>query len=488
MSSLADLPRKIKSQILGLVIDEAKNSHKSLSAYACVSPEWQHASEAQTYNNLTLRCRPRDVTEFGINITQVGSSILVPDAITKLVTQLSRWETTRPDANTGLTLELGAYSSTFEREIDHQLPQTSAAHYSAHLNGTLSNTDSANRRDPFVRELHKYNKEIRRVSGHISWPLPVNTYPPVGLKSLKVTDVRLSEVNAPVVTGFLVRLRHMRNFSPQAVARMISSLPLLKDVRIEHWRFGDAQLYDNAEPCALKRLSLYEECSTLYGHQQTRGDFNFGPGLAHSILDASRNLEQLSVSFMLRAEEFLDFEHFRTDTEIDEWPRLREVALTSRKILADVPSELLLAAARTAMRMPALETLELWFSERGGHMGVFRYMCEGGRGDGQGPTIEFFRSFGCIIDKEVTDAWREVADQKGWRDYQLGARRCGVKRDMGEAEKEYWMRNHRKEIVAKAWAEKWSHKRRENGPGHVVDLLELKDLVLHELSRDLVKV
>ncbi|KAB5536263.1 hypothetical protein GE09DRAFT_1249970 [Coniochaeta sp. 2T2.1] len=353
------------------------------------------------------------------------------DAITKLVKQLLRWETTGPDANTGLTLELGAHSSTFEREIDHQLPQNSAAHYSAHLNDTLSDADSAKSRDPFVGELKKYNKEIRRVSGHVSRPLPVNT--------------------APVVTGFLVRLRHMRNFIPQTLAKIISSLPLLEDVRIEHWRFGDArldaawrkgaasfigQVHSNAEPCALKRLSLYEECSTLYGHQQIRGDFNFGPDLAHSILDASRNLEQLSVSFMLQAEEFLDFDtlypvyHYwnmvRTDTEINEWPRLRELSLMSRKIQADDPSELLLAAARTAMRIPALETLELWFGERGGHMGVFRYRCKGGHGDGQGPTIEFFRSFGCMIGNEVKDAWREVADQKGRRDYQLGARRCGV--------------------------------------------------------------
>jgi hypothetical protein len=90
---------------------------------------------------------------------------------------------------------------------------------------------------------------------------------------------------------------------------------------------------------------------------------NPDPAVGRRLALASLGLEHLAASFIADASHFF---------EIDarwEWPNLSSLVLTSKRLTPDEdPTEIgtmLHAAAAAAMKMPQLETMEIWNGRKG---------------------------------------------------------------------------------------------------------------------------
>ncbi|MBE3042900.1 hypothetical protein IMZ48_10080 [Candidatus Bathyarchaeota archaeon] len=119
----------------------------------------------------------------------------------------------------------------------------------------------------------------------------------------------------------------------------------------------------------------------------------------------SLGLEHLSASFMVDASHFF---HVREPSWT--WPNLTSLALTSRLLAPDESStgmeDMLREAAAAAMKMPKLETMEIWNGREGLAM-LFRY--QAGR-----PAVITWRGTGTwepSLWPPVLEAWKAVADK-----------------------------------------------------------------------------
>lgn len=130
--------------------------------------------------------------------------------------------------------------------------------------------------------------------------------------------------------------------------------------------------------------------------------------VGRAIANASLTLEHLSVSFMVEARHFFDAPKLSW-----KWPNLTWLALTSRLL---VPQErrtelddMLRAAAATAMKMPNLETMEIWNGKKGLAM-LFRYQ----RPERERPAVITCRgTWELTLRPLVIQAWDSVALRHG---------------------------------------------------------------------------
>ncbi|OIW32483.1 hypothetical protein CONLIGDRAFT_699247 [Coniochaeta ligniaria NRRL 30616] len=600
MSSWDTLPRELQLQIWGHLIESHNNKDKrrtGLATYASVSRSWQSFFETHTFCNLLLT--PKDLADFRLIVnpcrTQFVKHILllleISDQHTAvqadlrssyavitckdrqndqsftcvihlLLRMLSKWETRGPTANTGLTLELGAYSA-FEHQLDKHAPRESASLYGKYLEGSSSSTEIA-KADPFPGQLNQCYRDLARPPRLHARPAlqlqPMRKL--LGSKPLNLCLAYTPDIypSVAVVTGFLVRLRYTRNFHPRALSRIISCFPNIAAVRIEHWRSGDRKVdseWDKSElltligfppirprplltyypmqdawhlcspandqrtdawhlrtPPSIRILSLYQENSTVFHlHHNGWQHASPSPAFARALVGKRRTLEHLSVAFHVQAEEFfglmdhprLDTDHYLdtnhyldTDLYIDtdywadknyyadkeerrttSWPALRSLALTSLALVSrdyDPMDELLMVAADAAGRMPALDRMELWLGMRG-HGGVFRYTWANAR-DGTGPRVEWIGTWDYCVSKEVVERWQGVADARAWRGYKLGRERAGV-RDGDDLDVTGFLEMYGCKIGV---SKEVIRGKKIKGPGDVIELLELKGLVVHEIS------
>lgn len=89
------------------------------------------------------------------------------------------------------------------------------------------------------------------------------------------------------------------------------------------------------------------------------------PQIGEAFASRSRDLEQLSVSYMANAEDF-----FGACLPSWAWPRLESLALTSQLLYQgwrrrELVDDLLYKAGTTALRMPKLRTLAIWNGREG---------------------------------------------------------------------------------------------------------------------------
>ncbi|GKT48901.1 uncharacterized protein ColSpa_09082 [Colletotrichum spaethianum] len=100
-----------------------------------------------------------------------------------------------------------------------------------------------------------------------------------------------------------------------------------------------------------------------------------------------------------------------TDKRSWKWENLTCLALTSRVLTDDADvadiNEMLQDAAAAALKMPKLETMELWNGRKGMAM-LFRYQKAR---DGQSAIITMRRTFELALGSSVTQAWDEVASR-----------------------------------------------------------------------------
>lgn len=136
--------------------------------------------------------------------------------------------------------------------------------------------------------------------------------------------------------------------------------------------------------------------------------------------------------------------------DITKWPNLQSLAFTSQLLHPtterDRINDLLQAAAGAAMEMPKLQTMEIWNGESGLAC-VFLYRRTGAESC---PTITMSSTWGHSLDSRVLQAWDDVANKHSTGQILVETRALA-----GESFK--------------------SH-------GSVVGVLELRRLVLHQVS------
>ena len=124
--------------------------------------------------------------------------------------------------------------------------------------------------------------------------------------------------------------------------------------------------------------------------------------MSREIAETSLNLEHLSASFIVDARHFFQA---RQSTWV--WNKLTSLTLTSRILSSDKDLEeindTLQAAAVTAVKMPMLNTMELWNYGRGLAC-VFRYQVPRGKR----PTITWRGNWDILLEPRVIQSWQAV--------------------------------------------------------------------------------
>lgn len=384
----SSLPLEIRQMILETAIQQTPPDWSSI---ASVCKEWQFFIEKKNFRRLKLqpscldhfqliaKSRQHLVRHIWLNVPlpedqpwlySCASSPLISEAICKLFTILSTWE---PSAY-GLTLELNAYCPfDFKR---------------APLNNHFFKSDIERYQD---EEVHSTDPD----------PLPVETRPALrgheprgiqhvfGATRLNLRD-DLPQVQA--VTRLIIR-RQLRGWLiPGPMLRMLNKLVRLEEFTFEPWRvfeqgwsiINDNQwkicLAQNLLPKTLKKLVIFEDFRDDLAVEMralVTGDKPAVPGqlplvrltrvvdpeLGAVFAAKSLDLEQLSVAYMVNAEDF-----FQACDSAWRWERLESLVLTSRMLrrheeVADRKgiNTLLYTAGMTALRMPKLRRLALWY-------------------------------------------------------------------------------------------------------------------------------
>jgi hypothetical protein len=251
----------------------------------------------------------------------------------------------------------------------------------------------------------------------------------------------------PAVTCVLLRQQNRRRWKPTALAQMFARLPRLQEIHYEPWREWDDSLQRSTDQCEcccvsssfsamyvfvafllpltifdvafrslfeslasnqLRRLVLFENFNEEY--TLTFRAWACDPiriptsDVSRAVANASLELEHLSASFVVDASYFF---HAREPSW--KWPNLTSLALTSRLLAPDEsPIEIdnmLRTAAATAMKMPNLETMEIWNGQVGLAM-LFRYQQAGG---GRPAVITWRGTWEFALRSPVIQAWEAVA-------------------------------------------------------------------------------
>ncbi|TVY38287.1 hypothetical protein LOCC1_G007043 [Lachnellula occidentalis] len=223
----------------------------------------------------------------------------------------------------------------------------------------------------------------------------------------------------PAVTGVLLRQQNRRRWKPAALAHMFARLPGLQEIHYEPWRewldihqlWTDQSLrliFESLSSDRLRKLVLFENLDQTYpasymnlGCDPVRIPSSY---VSRAVANASLTLEHLSASFIVDAGHFFDARELSW-----KWPNLTWLALTSQLFVPQTrPMELddmLRAAAGAAMKMPNLETMEIWNGEKGLAM-LFRYQ----RAEpGQPAVITLRGTWVLTLGPLVIQAWDSVA-------------------------------------------------------------------------------
>lgn len=129
------------------------------------------------------------------------------------------------------------------------------------------------------------------------------------------------------------------------------------------------------------------------------------PAVSRMIALASFKLEHLAASFILDASHFFEIEPSW------EWPDLSSIVLTSNLLTPDQdPTKIevmLQAAAAAAIKMPRLETMEIW-NGRQGLAALFKYQVFHDREEA---TITWRGTWQLSMEPSSIQAWEAVIDQ-----------------------------------------------------------------------------
>lgn len=181
------------------------------------------------------------------------------------------------------------------------------------------------------------------------------------------------------------------------------------------------QTFQSSIPHSLKMLSFFEE----KGVKNPRFRLIPKDKLILDIIQATIHLEHLSICFFIEADEFFQALHFREANPEDPEPspkgyeELTSLTLTSTRFKADMDEDwnlelwikdvgqLLLHAARAALRMPKLRLMEIWNSGRG-TAAIFRYeVKDNGVAEISWQSTQYCDPF----ENDVLQSWKKVATE-----------------------------------------------------------------------------
>ncbi|KAF5988692.1 PRANC domain-containing protein [Fusarium bulbicola] len=235
------------------------------------------------------------------------------------------------------------------------------------------------------------------------------------------------------VTSILLRQQNRRRWEPIALAPMLARFPRLQEIHYEPWRRWDIfqpttdkeylslfETIQHGHPL-LKRLVVFENFNQQYPVFMQRfldGEDLAGcesirnpvPAVGRVIALTSLPLEHLAASFII------DASHFFAIDPSWEWPNLTSLVLTSRLLKPEDDSTnidaLLQAAAAAALKMPRLETMEIWNGQKG-LAALFQYRMS--RGSRQARII-WRGTWKYHITPSVLQAWEAVGNlHASWR-------------------------------------------------------------------------
>ncbi|KAI3401433.1 hypothetical protein diail_10867 [Diaporthe ilicicola] len=241
----------------------------------------------------------------------------------------------------------------------------------------------------------------------------------------------------PAVTSILLRQQTRRQWNPITLGHIFSRLPRLQEIYYEPWRDTDpdaAMFSDEGEHLRLTLSSLLEfqyffesivskdvQKLVMFGNfHQTDLDAvsgsDHGRTLTHAIsqmaAETSLKLKHFSGAFLVEADQF-----FSSRESSWEWNNLQSLVLTSQLIapeseLSDI-EQMLKDAAAAAMRMPRLDTLEIW-NGREALASLFKYQSSGSQTNA---TLTWRSTWELSIPSSVIQAWRAVAQKHGARGF-----------------------------------------------------------------------
>ncbi|KAF5006195.1 hypothetical protein FDECE_7418 [Fusarium decemcellulare] len=427
----ASLPAEIQSMILGLL-----KQHRGRSSYAAVSREWQAAIEAENFGQIQLG--NNDLQEFeevarrkrrklliksiwlNIELERYGcrscqrsepdyivrkNEKTIAEKILALFTFLRGW---RRGGGGDLSLELNAYSPS-DREHWHQ---------HCYFGGPSEDTHTRELHDP--KHGWYYGRKVGAISGEAIERLFGGWGHFIGFRNCQFPKVT-------AITTFIVRRQFRRQFFPSDFQSLLSRFPRLQYLVYEPWRqwFGPVQEYlwdpgyssmiEKTFPKGLKNVSVFEDFNEDYAARLATNPLNAvmfqqgidpiritTPRVGAAFASRSLKVEELSVSFMTDARDFLD-----ACQSGWRWEHLRSLVLTSRLMTPSrrqvEVTHLLRDAGVIAMRMPELQTMAFWNGAKG-EACAFTYR----RGDG---SITWRATWDMKLEPCVIEAWRRVIYQ-----------------------------------------------------------------------------
>ncbi|KAL7899901.1 hypothetical protein HDV64DRAFT_268327 [Trichoderma sp. TUCIM 5745] len=240
--------------------------------------------------------------------------------------------------------------------------------------------------------------------------------------------------SVPVVTKLLLRQQNRRRWRPDVLAHMFARFPRLEELHYEPWREWCSIKRDTDRRYEylfksiqrsnfnLKRLVIFENFNQHFPAFEQRfleGEDLTGcesiripnPAVSRIIAVASLRLEHLAASFIVDAIHFFEIE------PLPAWSNLTSLVLTS-KLLApnENPVEIgamLQTAAKKAIKMPQLQTMEIWNGRRG-LAALFQYQAFRGT---QHAIITWRGTWDFTLEPSTIQAWEAVTHHQysGWK-------------------------------------------------------------------------
>ncbi|PVH74316.1 hypothetical protein DL98DRAFT_604817 [Cadophora sp. DSE1049] len=444
MASWHRLPLEIRLAVLEVLLQDGCR----LAVFATVSREWQTIIEKHNFSRIKLtssrvaqlgsmvphkrrslvryiwlclelpeydcsECEPQDPDSWGLSDAE---NSLVTTAFQDLFTTLSVWG---PDSS--LLLDVSIYSPS------------DSEHWFKYLTFEPDFASDMCGRDQYAKQTMMIKAEA--TDHHHGWIAGCRNSIPTSTAIEKTFEEIMGEGPfddeeqerqwwqqlplVPAVTGVLLRQQNRRRFKPTALAHMFARLPGLQEIHYEPWReWLDVQqrwtdqslrlLFESLSSDRLRRLVLFENFDQTYpaSYMHLGCELMRTPSshVSRAVANASLTLEHLSASFIVEARLFFDARELSWT-----WPNLTWLAMTSQLLVPQERSteldDMLRAAAAAAMKMPKLETMEIWNGEKGLAM-LFRYQ----RAEGEQPAaITWGGTWDLTLRPLVIQAWDAVA-------------------------------------------------------------------------------
>ncbi|UPK89273.1 hypothetical protein LCI18_000208 [Fusarium solani-melongenae] len=386
------LPPELRNMILERLLD-----HKEIAPYATVSKEWRDVIENRKFSHLKLHPTCLDflaqlAEEQTAQIDHIWLNIelkrytcracgndesgtwsrlndkIIATSVAWLFSILANWNWKKAKFERHLTLELNTYSPS---DSEHWFKDCYFGAPGEDKFELLA--QSGNVHDPRHGWWHGRNTEappdgaLRRPSepSHVNFEKDAQELPFVH-----------------IVTKFILRRQCRRQLNPLALSHLWSKLPRLDEICYEPWQLSirytyhwwERKMISRRLPTSIKKVTIFEDFNENYLGlfrlcREPDSWLNLDrlriptPAIGAAFAARSRQLEHLSVAFLIDAHDFFNAcqPHWR-------WNRLVSLSLTSRTISKTTPHEtnkLLRVAAKVALNMPKLERMVLWNGSRG---------------------------------------------------------------------------------------------------------------------------